>query len=333
MTALVFDGQVPRIRHNEAVSEEQGAPESSPDARPDRPEGEARIRPLLCGICRTDQEIAAGYMGFQGVLGHEFVGTVIEATSPALQGARVVGNINCACDRCDQCNKGQQNHCRDRTVLGILGRDGVFQDSFLLPERNLLRVPDHVPDEHAVFAEPLAAACRILEQVDIAPWDRVAVVGDGKLGILCALVLARKIHSITLVGRHPGRVKFPVSVLEKDLATVGNERFDVVVEASGSPEGLEHALRLVVPMGTVVLKTTCSSTHSLSLAPMVIDEVTLVGSRCGPLHTALELLETGELPLHSLVSARFPLAEGVAALARASEPGVLKVLLEGPEER
>ncbi|MBI4880796.1 MAG: alcohol dehydrogenase catalytic domain-containing protein [Planctomycetes bacterium] len=315
MTALCFDGR------SVLVVAEREPPALLP--------GEARIRMRLAGVCGTDLEIARGYLGFRGVLGHEFVGDVVEAASPGLQGARVVGAINCACQRCDFCNRGLPNHCSARTVLGILGRDGAFQDAFNLPERNLFRVPDAVPDEHAVFAEPLAAACRVTEQVDIAPWQRVAVLGDGRMGVLCAYALAERSHSVTLFGRHPGRVPFPISVEEKPVPEKVRDRFAVVVEATGSPEGLAIALRLVEPLGTVVLKSTCAAPHGTNLAPIVIDEVTVVGSRCGSLPAALELLAASRMPLAPLISARYPLAEGAAALARAAEPGVLKVLIQG----
>ncbi len=315
MTALCFDGRsVCVVTTNEP---------------PALPPGEARIRMRLAGVCGTDLEIARGYLGFRGVLGHEFVGEVVEAASPGLQGARVVGAINCACQRCDFCSRGLPNHCPSRTVLGILGRDGVFQDTFTLPERNLYRVPDAVPDEHAVFAEPLAAACRVVEQVDIAPWQRVAVLGDGRIGVLCAYVLAEKSHSVTLFGRRPGRVPFPIAVEERPVPEQIRDRFAVVVEATGSPEGLAAALRLVEPLGTVVLKSTCAAPHATNLAPIVIDEVKVVGSRCGSLPAALELMAASRVPLASLISARISLADGAAALARAAEPGVLKVLIEG----
>lgn len=290
------------------------------------------MRLRLAGVCSTDLELSRGYMGFEGVLGHEFVGDVIEATDPAWIGERVVGGINAACLACDFCARDQHRHCEARTVLGILGRDGVFQETFLLPERNLVRVPEHVSDEQAVFAEPLAAALRILEQLDVAPWDRVAVLGDGKLGLLCAWALAEQVHSVTLYGRRPGRVPHPVSIEERpapppDLRP--SDRYDVVVDATGSAEGLRDALRLVRPLGRLVLKTTCAGSHEVSLAPVVVDEVTVVGSRCGSIERAVEKLAEERLPVQTLIDRRFPLAEAAAALERAAEPGVLKVLIEG----
>ncbi|MFH0946832.1 MAG: alcohol dehydrogenase catalytic domain-containing protein [Planctomycetota bacterium] len=319
MAALTFDGQSLGI----ATSRET----------PPLPPGEARIRLRLAGICQTDLEISRGYLQFKGVLGHEFVGDVVACSSPSLQGARVVGEINCACQSCSFCNRGLYSHCSKRTVLGIHGRDGAFQDTFLLPERNLHRVPDTIPDEHAVFTEPLAAACRIPEQVEISPWLRVAVLGDGRLGLLCALVLAQKCHSVTLFGHHPGRIPLPIAVQEQPVPEQPldpDSRFDLVVEATGSPAGLEQAIGLVAPLGTLMLKTTSGAPHAAQLAPLVIDEIKVVGSRCGPFHTALELMESGSLPLVSMIADRFPLEEGLKGMKRAAEPGVLKVLLEGP---
>lgn len=318
MPALCFDGQAIAVRDRPPCV---------------RAPGEARIQPLLCGICATDLEIAQGYMGFRGVLGHEFVGRVIETDDVTLLGARVVGHINCGCGRCDFCLSGHANHCPNRTVLGILGRDGVFQDSFMLPARNLVRVPEQVSDEAAVFAEPVAAACRVLEQVDVQPWQRVAVIGDGRLGLLIAMVLAGKVHSVTLFGHHPRRVSLPIAVEERALGPTTRREFEVVVEATGSPEGLKAAFAIVRPLGRVVLKTTCAAPHQLSLAPVVIDEITVVGSRCGPIDKAIEKLADGTVQPAVLVHDRFPLARADAALRRAAEPGVLKVLIEGDHRR
>jgi len=329
MPALVRDS-------SPAPSDSSGSPGSKirliDHVRPERAPGEARVRLRLAGVCSTDLELAKGYMDYDGVLGHEFVGEVEEATDPAWVGERVVGGINCACQSCSFCSREQPNHCERRTVLGILGRHGTFQDSFLLPERNLVRVPAHVPDEHAVFAEPLAAACRILEQVDLSAWDRVAVLGDGKLGLLCTMVLAEVIHSVTLFGRHPGRVKLPISVEERPAPPPEfdpSARFDVVVDATGSSEGLATAMRLTRPSGRLVLKTTCAGNSTVALAPIVIDELTVIGSRCGPLETAMSKLGEGRLPLHEMIDSRVSLEEADAALRRAAEPGVLKVLIEG----
>lgn len=315
MLAFSFDGTRTRLADRPAAP---------------RGPGEVRIRPRLSGVCATDLEIARGYMGFEGVLGHEFVGDVTEADAPEWVGRRVVGGINASCGECPACLAGRASHCPSRTVLGILGRDGVLAESFVLPEANLVPVPDAVPDEQAVFAEPLAAACRILEQVEVARGDRVAVVGDGRLGLLCAWVLGDRAGRVVLVGRHPGRVALGPTVDEPAPDDVPDSSFDLVVDATGAPEGLSRALALVRPGGVVVLKTTCAAPHRLSLAPVVIDEVTVVGSRCGPIAKAVELLAAGRVPVERLIADRRPFARVPEAFARAGEGGVLKVLVEGP---
>lgn len=297
---------------------------------PDRVAGEVRIRTRLAGVCATDLEIARGYMGFAGVLGHEFVGDVLEADDPGLIGRRVVGGINASCGKCPTCLANRKSHCPHRTVLGILGRDGVMAESFLLPESNLIAVPDHVTDEQAVFAEPLAAACRIIEQVRVSTEDRVAVVGDGRLGLLCAWVLSQKAGSVTVFGRHPGRMPFSSNVEEHSMSWCPDQRFDLVVDSTGSPDGLSAALGRVRAMGTVVLKTTCAAPHELSLAPVVIDEVSVIGSRCGPIDRAIEWLGSGAVPVDGMIEGRFPLEQANKAFEEAGQRGVLKVLIEGP---
>ncbi|MBK6940138.1 MAG: alcohol dehydrogenase catalytic domain-containing protein [Planctomycetes bacterium] len=318
MVALAFDGRTARVIERAATA---------------RRHGEARLRPRLCGICNTDLELARGYMGFRGVLGHEFVADVIEADDARWIGQRVVGGINCGCGTCSRCRAGQERHCAQRTVLGILGRDGALASTFDLPERNLVAVPDTVSDEAAVFAEPLAAALRVVEQLDSLHVDwstaRVAVQGDGKLGLLCALVLADHARGVGLFGRHPGRVPLPSHVTELPASDASERGFDVIVEATGKPEGLEQALSRVAPLGSVVLKTTCAGKQELPLAPIVVDEVRVIGSRCGDLAAAVAWLERARLPIRELVSSRFALAEGEHALAQAARSGVLKVLVEG----
>lgn len=292
---------------------------------------EARLRLRLGGICNTDLELARGYMGFRGVLGHEFVADVVDADDAEWVGRRVVGGINCGCGVCARCTARQERHCPKRTVLGILDRDGA--STFDLPVRNLVAVPDIVSDEAAVFAEPLAAALRVVEQLNELRVDlrraRVAVQGDGKLGLLCAIVLAENAGAVTVFGRHPGRVPLPDGVTALPADDGSARDFDVVVEATGKPEGLERALARVAPLGSVVLKTTCAGKHELSLAGVVIDEVRVIGSRCGDLAAAVAWLERGRLPIRELVAARFALADGERALAYAARPGVLKVLVEG----
>ena len=300
---------------------------------PSRP-GEALVRVRLAGVCNTDLEIVRGYAGFEGTLGHEFVGEVESAPdAPELEGRRVVGEINAGCGRCQLCRAGDARHCPDRTVLGIHGRDGAFAEYLQLPAANLLPVPDEVPDERAVFTEPLAAACGVLERVRVELETRVAVVGDGKLGLLCAQALrAMTGAGVTLVGRHESKLEIArargVRALKDGELPASFERaFDVAVEASGSPAGFETALRLLRPRGALVLKSTYHGAMEINAAPVVVDEVSIVGSRCGRFRPALELLRRGAVDVDPLVREEFPLAEGVRALERAAEPGVLKVLL------
>jgi alcohol dehydrogenase len=292
--------------------------------------GEALIRVHLAGICATDLELTRGYMGFSGVLGHEWVGTVEAAADSSWVGARVVGDINCACGRCDSCQQGHPHHCAQRTVLGIVGRDGAFATHTRLPVGNLHRVPAGVPDEAAVFVEPLAAACRIVEQLHIRPSDRVLVLGLGRLGQLCARVLALTGASVTGISRREGPLALlPPSVAGARLDEADDLRgADVVVDCTGNPAGLGLASRLVRPEGTVVLKTT---THDLAPPPTngwVIDEVRVIGSRCGPFAPALRLLAAGLVDPRPLITAWRPLSAGVEAMAEAAAPGSIKVLLQ-----
>lgn len=298
----------------------------------DRPDpvpaaGEVLVRVLTAGICETDLQLIRGYKGFRGVLGHEFVGV---ALGGALQGQRVVGEINCSCRTCATCRAGRAGHCPHRTVIGILGHDGAFADLVAVPEHNLHAVPDSVETDRAVFTEPLAAAWQIPAQVTVHRSDRVVVLGDGRLGNLCAQVLARLSDHVVVVGRHASKL----SLLEArgiGTALLGQHHdaagADLVVDCTGAPSGLETALAMVRPRGTIVLKTTIAGTQELSLAPVVVDEVTIVGSRCGPFDRALDALARGEVDVAPLVAGRFDLSDGVRALARAGEPGVLKVLL------
>jgi threonine dehydrogenase-like Zn-dependent dehydrogenase len=280
-------------------------------------------------VCATDLALARGYMGFAGVPGHEFVGLALDGP---LAGRRVVGEINAGCGACPTCKRGLTRHCPNRTVLGILGRSGAFAEELSLPTANLHALPDDLPDERAVFAEPLAAAFEIAEQLELVPGARALLVGDGRLGILCAHVLARHGLELTVAGHHPERRELlPAGArwLEEPLEpAAGAERFDLVVEATGRADVLPRALARVRPRGTLVLKTTTEAPVSLDLAPLVIDEVRLVGSRCGPFEPAIEALARGEIPVEGMIQARYPLDRGVEALRRAGEPGVLKVLIE-----
>ena len=294
------------------------------------PPGEALIRVRLAGICNTDLELVQGYMSFRGVLGHEFVGDVVQAPDSTWIGRRVVGDINAACYRCETCLAGRHTHCPNRTTLGIFGRDGAFADYLCLPQRNLYPVPDVIPDEKAVFTEPLAAACEILEQVDIHLTDRVVILGDGKLGLLVTAVLRLTGADLTLVGHHAD--KLAIAEAWGVPVCLGGEQLpprnaDVVVECTGSPSGFDTARALLRPRGTLILKSTYHGDLTLDMSALVVDEITLVGSRCGPFAPALRLLAEGLVDPMPLISRRFPLDEGVAALAHAAAPDVLKVLL------
>jgi threonine dehydrogenase-like Zn-dependent dehydrogenase len=297
--------------------------------------GEALVRVTLAGVCRTDIEIVRGYAGFEGTLGHEFVGVVESAPDEhrALLGKRVVGEINAGCGVCPLCRAGDARHCPARTVLGIVGRDGAFAEYLMLPPSNLLPVPDEVEDERAVFTEPLAAACGIMERAAIESGMRVAVVGDGKLGLLCAqAVSALTGAAVVLCGRHPAKLRIAAArgietLRDGELPSSLHRAFDVAVEASGSSSGFATALELLRPRGTLVLKSTFHGTTELDAAPVVVNEISIIGSRCGRFAPALELLRRGAVDVESLVAAVFPLADGVNALRRASEAGVLKVLL------
>jgi threonine dehydrogenase-like Zn-dependent dehydrogenase len=299
-----------------------------------RGEAEALVRVLRSGICNTDLEIARGYAGFQGTIGHEFVGVVEEATGAKhLIGRRVVGEINAGCGRCELCAANDPRHCATRTVLGIVGRDGAHAEYLRLPVVNLLIVPDEISDERAVFTEPLAAACGIVERVEVEAGSRVAVVGDGKLGLLCAQALRALTEAfVTLVGKHDAKLEIArrrgVETVRLDRLSAATSRaFDVVVEASGSPAGFDLALTLLRPRGTLVLKSTFHGETKFDSARIVVDEMTIVGSRCGRFAPALELLKSKRVDVESLISEEFALAEGVSAMARAAESGVLKVLL------
>ena len=291
-----------------------------------RPEiaGEVLVRVTLSGICNTDLEIARGYARFEGTLGHEFVGVTEN-------GQRVVGEINAGCGNCDLCRAGDSRHCPARTVLGIVGRDGAHAEFLKLPAINLLPVPDEIPDEHAVFTEPLAAACGILERAPITKDTKVAVIGDGKLGLLCAQVIATTGAPVTLIGKHAGKLRIAerraIETHFVDKATQLAREFDVVIEASGSPSGFDLALELLHPRGVLVLKSTFHGATEINSARIVVDEISVVGSRCGRFAPALELLKSQKIDVESLISEEFKLADGLLAMARAAEPGVMKVLL------
>jgi len=305
------------------------------DAPDPRREGEALVQVICAGICNTDLEIVKGYAGFRGTLGHEFVGRVLESPDTSLIGRRVVGEINAGCGFCEWCAQGDSRHCPDRTVLGIKGRDGAFAEFLSLPNSNLIVLPDSVADDSAVFIEPLAAALNILEQISVKNSDSVAVVGDGKLAQLVVLVMAQTGCSLTLIGRHGDKLElakeFGATRVLRAQPGVDREwasRFDVVVEASGAPSGLATALALVKPRGTVVMKSTHEGSTPLEMSQVVVNELTIVGSRCGRFRPALDLLAGARFDLSRLISGQFPLEDGVRAFEEASAPHNLKIIVQ-----
>ncbi len=314
MRALHFDGSAARV---------VDAPVPEPDLDC------ALVRVSVAGVCNTDLELVRGYMGFRGILGHEFAGSIAGGPED-WRGQRVVGEINFACESCPTCAEGLKRHCPSRRVMGILDADGAFAEYVSVPVSNLHPIPDAVPDDVAVFAEPLAAAFEILEQVHVAPGQDCLVLGDGKLGLLAAQVLQLAGARVVVVGKHAHKL----DVLRKrDIQTVllrdwRPARTSLVVEATGTARGFEAAVAATRPRGTLVLKSTVAERPAVDLSPLVIDEIRVVGSRCGPFPPALRALETGSVDVRSLVCDRFPLAEAPRALERAGEPGALKVLLE-----
>ncbi len=299
---------------------------------PERAPGEALIKVLLAGICGTDREILKGYSGFHGIPGHEFVGRVVEADEPKWIGKRVVGEINLACGQCDWCAKGLGRHCPHRTVLGIVNRPGAFAEYLALPIKNLLQVPDEISDEDATFTEPVAAACEILEQIVFQPATPVAIVGDGRLALLCAQVLQHAGAEVTLIGRHEWKMdvarQFGIRVLHEGRSDLAPSSFPVTVDATGSPRGLSEALRLVQPRGTVVMKSTFHGAANFDATKVVVDEVTILGSRCGLFAPALELLRHGHVKVGQMTSRTFPLEKGLEAFEYLDHSPALKVLLK-----
>ena len=295
------------------------------------PKGFARIRLLAGGICSTDLELQRGYYGFSGTPGHEFVGEVTEASDKSWIGKRVVGEINLACGQCDWCKRGLGRHCPTRTVLGIVKHPGAFREFLTLPVRNLHRVPASIPTEHAVFIEPIAAACEILDQVKIPKGERVAVLGDGKLGLLVAQVLQARGAKVHLFGKHRDKMRIVESagvtteIVPNKLPVAA---WPFVVDATGSSEGLRAAVSMCVPRGTVIMKSTVHGLVSIDMAPAIVNEITLVGSRCGRFEAALPLLSAGKIQVGAMISEEFPLNQAPDAFATAAKKGVLKVLLK-----
>ena len=314
MRAIVLEG--------DSLSSRADYPDPTPR------DGEVLVRVLCAGVCETDLQLIRGYMGFSGVLGHEFVGV---AESGPMKGRRVVGEINCSCWTCPTCQGGAPSHCPNRTVLGILNHDGAFAEYIAVPQRNLHVVPDDMPTDIAVFTEPVAAAFQIPAQMTINRHDRIVVLGDGRLGNLCAQVLAHLSKDVTVVGKHEEKLALlkALGIQTALLSEFPARRdADIVIDCTGSATGLPTALSLVSPRGTIVLKTTVAGEQTLALAPVVIDEVTIVGSRCGPFDRALTALDAKEVSVLRMISARYNLSDGVAAIDHARTKPVLKVLID-----
>lgn len=292
--------------------------------------GEVLIRVRMAGICSTDLELVKGYYPFAGILGHEFVGEVLAAPgNPSWRGKRVVGEINIVCGRCETCLVGRSTHCENRSVLGIKSHHGAFAEYLTLPLENLHAVPDSVPDEKAVFVEPIAAAFEILEQIEIKPTDRVLVVGAGRLGQLVAQALALTGCDLQVVARHDDQRKILIDRQIRVIAEsdVKEKEVDIAVDATGSPAGFSMARCALRPRGTLVVKSTYADNLQVNFSSIVVDELTVIGSRCGPFEPAIRALESGDVDPSPLISARYPLVDGLQAFERAAQPGALKVLL------
>ena len=316
MAAAVFDRKLSYVRDY---------------PRPEPKPGWARIRVQTAGICKTDIEIMKGYMGFRGVLGHEFVGEVDRCTDPTLVGKRIVGEINAACGKCAWCAQGLGRHCPHRTTLGIVNHDGCMAEFCVLPQENLFVIPEQISTERAVLTEPISAACEILEQLTIKGAERIVVLGDGRLGILCAWALATAAPDVTIVGRHPQKLSLArwrgikTSLTAERIAPGA----DIVVEATGSGQGIVQAMTLCRPRGTIVLKSTVALQGDVNLAPVVINEQTIVGSRCGRFKDGLEMMRNfPDMPLEKMITGRYPLERVEEAFVCAQKKDALKVLLD-----
>jgi threonine dehydrogenase-like Zn-dependent dehydrogenase len=316
--ALKFDGNLKFVR----------------DALIPQREGETLVRVTCAGICNTDLEIVKGYSNFHGTPGHEFVGRVIESEDGSLVGERVVGEINAGCGVCHDCAQGDSRHCIARTVLGIKGRDGAFAEFLSLPHRNLIRLPDTVSDEAGIFVEPLSAALNILEQVRVKQSDRVAIIGDGKLAQLIVLALSQTGCELSVIGKHQAKLQLAKEfgadrVYVASTTVSGIDRgYDFVIEASGSPDGLTTALGVVRPRGTVILKSTHHGVTPVDMSQVVVNEVTIAGSRCGRFQRAIEILPRCQEKLIRLITQRFALDEGIRAFEAAAASDNMKVILQ-----
>lgn len=318
MKALVFDKELKYVENYE---------------KPTPQKGEALIKITYAGICNTDVEITKGYMGFKGICGHEFLGIVeeINAEDKSLLGKRVSGEINLGCGTCPDCYNNMQRHCQNRQTLGIYKKDGTFAQYITLPLENIIEIPSEITDEEAILIEPLAAALEILEQVHIKPADKIAVLGDGKLGLLISLVLSTTQADLVTIGKHENKLDIlkQQGIKTKFLNDANETKYyDIVVDATGSVDGFEKAVSLVKPRGIFVLKSTVAAEKPLNLAPIVIDEITIIGSRCGQFKPALRLLEKKILNLKPLITKIFPFDKAIEAFEFAQSKGVLKVILK-----
>ncbi len=314
MRALVLD-PAPVLRDN------------SPDPIP--PAGESLIRVRMAGICGTDLELAKGYMAYRGIPGHEFVGEVIDSATRTLSGKRIAGEINAACGHCDLCLANLGRHCPYRTVLGILGRNGAFAEYLTLPDSNLVELPDSIPDELGVFVEPIAAAYEIFEQVHLGRNEKILILGDGRLGALVGLVLWAEGYSPVIGGHHAEKLDLLAALsLKTELEQHLPPGFDTVIDCTGNPNGLKRAMELIRPRGRLILKSTVARSADLNLAPIVINEISVIGSRCGRFAPAVDALASGKVDPRPLISAMYPLADAVTALDAAGDSQNLKVLLK-----
>ena len=313
MRALVFDGNL-HLRTD------------YPDPTP--LPGESIVKVELAGICGTDLEITRGYMGYRGVPGHEFVGRVVQSDDATLVGQRVVGEINASCGKCDRCIDGLGRHCATRTVLGILGRDGAFAEYLRLPNANLLPLPDTVADESAVFVEPYAAACEIFDQARLRRTDRIAILGDGRLGAMVALALHGDQFTPVVAGHHPEKLKRLSALgLRTQLAEELGPGYDVVIDCTGHSDGFTLAIATVRPRGTIILKSTAAAGATTNLAPLVINEITVIGSRCGRFQPAIAALAAARFDPRPLIDQVFSLDDGVAAFAAAADKSKFKIVI------
>ena len=317
-----------------AVHLEKGRVTVRKTRRPQRSHGFALIRLLSAGICNTDLELQRGYYGFSGTAGHEFAGEVVEADNIELLGRRVVGEINLACRKCEWCRRGLGRHCPNRSVLGIVKHPGAFREFLTLPEANLHVLPDSISNEEAVFIEPLAAACEILDQGNIAEGAGVAVLGDGKLGLLVAQVLHAHRINVHLFGRHREKLRIAEDAgveVELTKTKLPTAAYDWIVEATGTADGLRHAIQMTRPRGSVFMKSTIHGRVAIDTASVIVNEITLIGSRCGRFEPALDLMRARKINVRGMISERLPLSEASRAFRKAASRGALKVILNAAD--